>query len=132
MTKENKDSSKEQESKAHHYAEYVKEHAQHAAEYTKDLMSSAHTTHADLTKKVTDICATNLALGKSFLNCTHFDDIVGWGEKFVKTNLDHCVESASSIYSKACSEVTKANGEIAKKVSKNFVKMKNKSERSDD
>ena len=104
----------------------MKEHAQHAAEYTKNLMSTAHGSGSEITKKVTDACATNLALCKSFLNCTSFDDIVHWWEKFVKTNVDHCSETLSSIYSKACHEVTEANSDIAKKVSKNITNLKNK------
>ncbi len=124
MTKKNNNNSENQEN--NHYVEYVKEHAQHAAEYGKNLMSTAHKTGNEVTKKVTDICANNLALCKSFLGCTSFDDMVHWGEKFVKTNVDNCIEAASSVYSKVCKEVTEANSDVAKKVVKNITNIKNK------
>ncbi|MGB4191313.1 MAG: hypothetical protein WBJ81_02035 [Rickettsiales bacterium] len=109
-----------------HYVDYVKDHVNHAMEYGKNIVSTAHSANSELIKKVTDICAHNLSLGKSFLSCTNFDEIINWGEKFVKSNVDHLVESSSSIASKACSEITKANSEIAKKASKNFAEIKDK------
>ncbi len=124
MNKKADNSSNNQED--NHYVEAVKEHAQHAVEYSKNLMATAHTTGNEITKKVTDICATNLALCKSFLGCASFDDIVHWGEKFVKTNVDNCVETISTVYGKVCNEVTEANSDIAKKVVKNVTKLKNK------
>ena len=108
------------------YIDCVKGHFNHAVDYGKNLLSTAHTSHSEVTKKVTDICATNLALCKSFLSCTSFEDMVQWGEKFVKTNVDNCVETASSILSKSCSEITEANGDIAKKITKNITNLRNK------
>lgn len=108
------------------YTECMKNHAQHAVEYGKNLLSSVHNNSNEITKKVTDICATNLAFCKSFLSCTSFEDMVHWGEKFVKTNVDNCVETMGSVYTKVCNEVTEANSDIAKKISKNITNLKNK------
>ncbi len=119
MTKKNNESD-------NHYVDYLKEHAEHAAEYTKNIASSLQSSSSEMTKKVADIYATNLALAKNFLNCSNFDEIVHWGENFVKTNVNHCVDSVGSMYNKVCSEITEANGDIAKKVGKNFNKLKNK------
>ena len=46
----------------------------------------------------------------------------------VKTNLDHCLSSFNSVYNQTCTEVNKAHCEMAKKIGKNFAKIKNKFE----
>ncbi len=108
------------------YIEYVKEHAEHAAEYTKNLISTAQSCSSEMVKKATDICAHNMALGKNFLNCSNFEDLVHWGEKFAKTNIEKSVEIAGSVFSKVCNDITEANGHVAKKISKNISNLKNK------
>ncbi len=129
MTKKNNDSSNTQDSAKHcKYTNYAKEHFQTSVDYGKNLLSSVHAASHQVNKKITDACATNLALGKSFLTCNKFEDIVDWSEKMVKTNLDHCLSSLHSVYNQTCTEVNKANSEMAKKVSKNFAKIKNKFE----
>lgn len=108
------------------YMDYFKEHAAHAAEYAKNIASTIQSNSGEMTRKVADIYATNLALAKKFLNCSNFEEIVHWGENIVKTNVNHCVDSVGSMYNKVCSEITEANGDIAKKVGKNFNNLKNK------
>jgi len=108
------------------YTKHVQEHLQHTMEYSKELMSSAHNIHTDLTKKFTDVCAHNLSLGKSFLDCKGVDHMVDWCHNFVNTNVNHAIETAGDVISKTCHHVTKANGEIAKKVSENFSNIKDK------
>lgn len=110
----------------HPYAKHVQEHIEHTMEYGKNLMSTAHSVQSDLTKKLTDICAHNLSLGKSFLDCTSVNHMVDWCHHFVNTNVNHAIDGASTILSKTCSEVSKANGEITKKVSENLSNIKNK------
>ncbi len=108
------------------YKEYVKEHFQTGVEYGQNLFSTTHAAGNEMAQKVTDMMASNLELGKSFLNCKSFEDMVNWGESLVQSNLDHCVKTGSSVYSKACSEVNKANSAVAKKVGECVSKMKHK------
>lgn len=121
MNKHNKSSQENSE-----YVEYFKEHAEYATEYTKSLISTIQSSSSEIAKKTTDICATNLALAKNFLNCSNFEEVVHWGENFIKTNVDNCINTAGSLYSKICNEVVEANGHIAKKLSKNINNLKNK------
>ena len=107
------------------YAGYIKNNMQVNIEYNKNLLAAACAASHELTKKVTDICATNLTLGKSFLKCASFEDIINWGEKAIQSNLETYIQSAGSIYSKACSEVTKANSNVTKKINQNISSLKN-------
>lgn len=113
-------------SSSNHYVDVVKEHFKHSVEYGKDLMSTFHEVNTDITKKVTDACATNLSLGKSFLECKGVHDVVDWCHSFVNTNVNHAISGASHVFSKTCDKVSKANGDIAKKVSQNIANAKDK------
>ena len=129
MTKKNNDSSTTQDNNEHSkFTNYTKEHFQTSIEYGQNLFSTIHAAGHEVSKKITDTCAANLALGKSFLNCNKFEDVVDWTEKMVKTNLDHCLSSLHSVYNQTCTEVNKAHCEMAKKIGKNFAKIKNKFE----
>lgn len=110
------------------YTDYVKEHLQTGAEYSQNLITTAQTVGHEVAQKITDVMANNLTLGKSFLNCKSFEDIVNWGEQMVQANLEHFVETGGSIYSKTCNEVTKANAAVAKKVAQCAANIKNKFE----
>lgn len=115
-----------EEENHNHYAKYVKEHLNHSVEYGKKIMSTAHNVHSEITKKITDVSAHNLSLGKSYLNCTNFNEIIDWSHNFINSNVNHFIEGASTVYSKTCDEMSKANSEITKKVGENFANIKNK------
>jgi len=113
------------------YMNFAQEHMKHATEYGQNLFSTAKATGSEISSKVTEALAANFELGKSFLNCKSFEDVVSWGEKTLQTNLDHCVKTGGEIYSKACVEMHKANGEVAKKFGECVAKVKNSFEHSD-
>ena len=108
------------------YKAYVQEHLQTGAEYGQHLFSTAQIAGNEVAQKVTDILASNFELGKSFLSCKSFEDIINWGEKLVQFNLDNCAEAGNSVYSKACKEVNKANSAVAKKVGQCISNVKHK------
>lgn len=108
------------------YTKHVQEHIQHSMEYGKNLMSTAHDVQSEITKKFTDVFAHNISLGKSFLDCKKVDHVVDWCHHFVNSNVNHAMDGATSIISKTCDQVSKANSEIAKKVGENFANIKDK------
>lgn len=97
------------------YMNYMQEHLQNSLEYGQNLFTTAKSAGSEAMSKMSEHVANNIEQCKTFLNCKSFEDVVNWGEKAVKANVDHCINVGSEVYHKVCNEVTEANSDIAKK-----------------
>lgn len=108
------------------FVEYMKEGFERSSEYSKNVTETMQNLTKEASEKATSFMKESFDHSKEFLNCKTFDDVIDWGEKLVKKNIDALVDSSSSFYGKTCQEINRVNSEVSKKFASSMANMKKK------